>query len=487
MIIERLTEISSRFGSGNLPIDSAIFVSGVALGVALLALFLCGVQVARVSTRVSKLAQKIDQFPWAGKIERLERSLNELRTEALRSVELTRNQLERAQVQPPSVPVIAAEVAAESIESAIKSTSEATAAATTVEQGGATSLTAAVVSRQAEPQTSGSLTNRMRSTRRGLFDRLKQIFSGKPALDESIVDELRALLIGADLGPRVVEALISSVRGEFSRGQTVGEQEFVRLLKERIQETLSSDLPRPAGIVPARRDDGPLVVLVVGVNGVGKTTTVAKLANQWMSQGARVLLVAADTFRAAAVAQLSEWAERIGAPVVTGAENAKPATVVYEAMQRLTDETFDVVIIDTAGRLQTKANLMQELEGVRNAIQRHQASAPHETILVLDGSTGQNAINQAREFNEAVKLTGLVVTKLDGTPKGGVVVAIKSEFGIPVRYVGVGERVGDLREFDPEQFTEALFDQREDTASDTSSATLSAHGETRRRRRAEAA
>jgi len=299
-----------------------------------------------------------------------------------------------------------------------------------------------------------------------------------------MVEELRALLIGADLGVKTVEGLLTELQASLTRGQEINEEDFTEMLKGKLRELLLKDVPLDLQIKPLRVANGPSVVLVVGVNGVGKTTTVAKLAHQWQSQGARVLLVAADTFRAAAVAQISEWAARLNLPVVTGADGAKPATVVFDAMQRATREEFDIIVIDTAGRLQTKANLMQELGGIRAAIERHQPGAPHETILVVDGSTGQNAINQAREFHEAVALTGLIVTKLDGTPKGGVVVAIKNEFGIPVRYIGVGESPSDLRTFNAGEFVDALFERTDgEDSSNVVPLLHSEHGEQRRRRR----
>jgi fused signal recognition particle receptor len=201
----------------------------------------------------------------------------------------------------------------------------------------------------------------------------------------------------------------------------------------------------------------PQVILVVGVNGVGKTTTVAKLAARYSKQGKRVMVIAADTFRAAAVQQLEEWSKRVGFTLVKGAENAKPGAVVFDGMAAAKDGSVDVVLIDTAGRLHTKSNLMQELEGVRNSIRKHVPDAPHETILVLDGVSGQNALAQAREFNGAVQLTGIVVTKLDGTPKGGILIAISQELKIPVLYVGVGEKAEDLIPFDADQFVDALL------------------------------
>ena len=209
--------------------------------------------------------------------------------------------------------------------------------------------------------------------------------------------------------------------------------------------------------------ESPLVVLVVGVNGVGKTTTVAKLATRYQSQGKKVLAVAADTFRAAAVQQLQEWGSRKSFEVYAGAENAKPAAVVFDGMIAAKEKGVDVVLIDTAGRLHTKSNLMQELEGVRNSIRRHIPDAPHETILVVDGISGQNALMQARDFNASTPLTGLVVTKLDGTPKGGIIVAISQELKIPVMYVGVGEKAEDLLPFSADEFVEGLFAEEGET------------------------
>jgi fused signal recognition particle receptor len=201
-------------------------------------------------------------------------------------------------------------------------------------------------------------------------------------------------------------------------------------------------------------------VLVVGVNGVGKTTTVAKLATKYMAQGKKVLAIAADTFRAAAVEQLAEWSSRVGFTLVRGAEEAKPSAVVFDGMKSALEGGYDVVLIDTAGRLHTKSNLMQELEGIRNVIRKHVPDGPHETILVLDGVSGQNALSQAREFNSAVSLSGLVVTKLDGTPKGGIIIAISQELHLPVFFIGVGEKVDDLVPFDKRVFVEALFKER---------------------------
>jgi fused signal recognition particle receptor len=248
--------------------------------------------------------------------------------------------------------------------------------------------------------------------------------------------------------------LVDQVKQAAQGAENLSESRVKALLKAGLRDALIEVSPSHRIYKPAQ---SPLVILVVGVNGVGKTTTVAKLAARYHEQGKKVVLVAADTFRAAAVQQLLEWGRRLDVQVVSGSENAKPGTVVFDGMVAAQESSADVVLIDTAGRLHTKANLMQELEGIRNAIRKHVPDAPHETVLVLDGVSGQNALAQAREFNDAVELTGLVITKLDGTPRGGIVVAISRELEIPVFYVGVGERAEDLVPFSREEFTDGLL------------------------------
>jgi fused signal recognition particle receptor len=423
------------------------------------------------------------EFAVAGRLTRLEQNLNEFRAETLRAIELLRMETPVSRIR------------ADQDRSPLMGDSGGTSEASERDQ-----VVAAPEAKEADPAATSSPTEKpvapevpealggkLKATRRGFFERLRSVFSLKPRLDEESVEELRALLIGADLGVKTTERLIARAREELKRGVEVDEAGFSHLVRSVLIEVLeSANAEKRVPIEAGPAQGKPRIVLVVGVNGVGKTTTVAKLAHQLTAQGAKVLLVAADTFRAAAVAQLSEWAQRLNVPVVTGPDNAKPQTVIFDAMERLSQEPFDVVLIDTAGRLQTKASLMQELEGVRNAISRHQCGAPHETLLVVDGSTGQNAISQAREFNEATPLTGVIVTKLDGTPKGGVVVAIADEFGIPVRYIGVGESPADLRPFSAQEFAEALFgDQDEGDSVDSNVLSLTgAHGEQRRRRRA---
>jgi fused signal recognition particle receptor len=299
-----------------------------------------------------------------------------------------------------------------------------------------------------------SIARGMTKSRTSLLGKLKGLFTGGKNLELASLDDLEEMLITSDVGVRVAESLISSVRESVSGDRGVTESDLKQLLKEGIRKELISVPPDHRLYQPVGT---PLVVLVVGVNGVGKTTTVAKLATRYMQQGKKVLAIAADTFRAAAVQQLNEWGNRSGFIVYSGAENAKPAAVVFDGMVSALQQGIDVVLIDTAGRLHTKSNLMQELEGVRNSIRRHVPDAPHETVLVVDGVSGQNALAQAREFNASTPLTGLVVTKLDGTPKGGIIVAISQELKIPVLYVGVGEKAQDLLPFSGDEFINGLL------------------------------
>jgi fused signal recognition particle receptor len=295
----------------------------------------------------------------------------------------------------------------------------------------------------------------MAKTRSSFVGRLKSFFTARAVIDQSSLAALEEVLILSDVGTRCAFDLIERVKREVETERQVDEVTLQRLLKEGIRAALiqvAEDHPlySPQG--------GSQVFLVVGVNGVGKTTTVAKLAARYRGQEKRVLVVAADTFRAAAVQQLEEWSRRVGFDLVRGADGAKPASVVFDGMVRAKEGEYDVVLIDTAGRLHTKANLMQELEGIRNSVRRHVPEGPHQTVLVVDGVSGQNALHQAREFNGAVSLSGVVVTKLDGTPKGGIIIPIAQELKVPVLYVGVGEKAEDLLPFSAEEFTDSLFD-----------------------------
>jgi fused signal recognition particle receptor len=313
-----------------------------------------------------------------------------------------------------------------------------------------------VVKPQVVPSES-AISRGLKKSRAGLLERLGSFFSTKPVIDTKTLDQLEEALILSDVGARCAAELVGQVKDKAAASKDgLSADELKDLLITGIRGRLvSADIHRE--IYEPKKS--PLIVLVVGVNGVGKTTTVAKLASKYIAQGKKVIAVAADTFRAAAVEQLAEWSNRVGFTLVRGAENAKPSAVVFDGMLAAKDGGFDVVLIDTAGRLHTKSNLMQELEGVRNSIRRHFPEGPHETVLVLDGVSGQNALIQAREFNQAVSLTGIVVTKLDGTPKGGAIVAISQELNLPVFFVGVGEKVEDLIKFETDGFVNALFDE----------------------------
>jgi fused signal recognition particle receptor len=323
--------------------------------------------------------------------------------------------------------------------------------------------TAPVTETVTAPKVEAStIANGMAKSRTSLLGKIKGLFSSRKTVDLAGLDDLEEMLITSDVGARVSDSLVNTVRERASQNQEVNEAALRDLLKEGIRRELipvamEHRMYHPVG--------NPLVMLVVGVNGVGKTTTVAKLATRYQQQGKKVVAIAADTFRAAAVQQLKEWGNRSGFSVYSGAENAKPAAVVFDGMVAAKEQGADVVLIDTAGRLHTKSNLMQELEGVRNSIRRHVPDAPHETILVVDGVSGQNALSQAREFNSSTPLTGLVVTKLDGTPKGGIIVAISQELKIPVFYVGVGEKAHDLLPFLVEEFVEGLLSDEGDGVS----------------------
>lgn len=335
----------------------------------------------------------------------------------------------------------------------------------TAEEGGegipvaATNEVSVVSPVKQEAPAPSSIASGMSQTRSSFLGRLKSFFSLRPRIDTSCLDDLEELLIASDVGPRCASDLVEAVRAAVKSEVEVTEAVLTDLLKRGVRAHL---VDAPATHRLYSGVGAPLVVLVVGVNGVGKTTTVAKLAARYTQSGKKVLVVAADTFRAAAVQQLEEWSRRVGFELVKGAENAKPAAVVFDGMVAAKSGTYDVVLIDTAGRLHTKANLMQELEGVRNSITRHIPDAPHETILVVDGVSGQNALMQARQFHEAVSLTGVVVTKLDGTPKGGVIVPISQELKVPVVYVGVGEKAADLVRFSSEEFIASMFDHSTD-------------------------
>jgi len=288
-------------------------------------------------------------------------------------------------------------------------------------------------------------------THQGLVGRLERIFSGKSRMDPDLLDELEEILITADLGVRTASELLDGVRKALPPRAAASPERVKEVLQKDILEILRG-AERTVSV-----DQRPFVFLVVGVNGVGKTSTIGKLANHYRNGSKKVLFAAADTFRAAAIEQLEIWAQRVGAQVIKHKSGADPSAVAYDAVHAARSRGADLLFIDTAGRLHTQVNLMEELKKVKRIVNREMPQAPHETLLVLDATTGQNAISQASLFHEALGVTGIALTKLDGTAKGGIVVAICHDLGLPVYYVGVGEGLEDLQPFKAEAFVEALF------------------------------
>jgi len=297
----------------------------------------------------------------------------------------------------------------------------------------------------------------LEKTRTSFFTKITKAIAGKSTVDEEVLDNLEEALVGADVGIETTVALIDKLSERVKKDKYLNTTELNSIL----QQELSGLLAKPAkGIAKDFELAGmpkPYVMLVVGVNGVGKTTTIGKLAYQFKAAGKSVLLGAADTFRAAAVDQLTIWSERVGVPIVKQDMGSDPASVAFDSVQSAIARNVDIVIIDTAGRLHNKLYLMEELSKIKRVIQKQMPDAPHEVLLVLDGSTGQNALEQAKHFTAATDVTGLAITKLDGTAKGGVVLAISHQMNIPVRYIGVGEKVTDLLVFEPEAFVSTLF------------------------------
>ena len=305
-----------------------------------------------------------------------------------------------------------------------------------------------------------SLDQGLQKTNESIFSKLSKAVVGKSKVDEEVLDELEEVLIGSDLGVETTLKVIKRIEERVARDKYLNASELDLILREEIaflleenntQDLLDFDLPA---------DKKPYVILVVGVNGVGKTTTIGKLAHLFKNAGKSVVLGAADTFRAAAVDQLILWGNRVGVPVVSHGMNTDPAAVAFDTMKQGVDTQADLVIIDTAGRLHTKVNLMNELTKIKRVMQKFIPDAPHEILLVLDGSTGQNAFLQAKEFTKATEVSSLAITKLDGTAKGGVVIGISDQFKIPVKYIGVGEKMTDLQLFNRTEFVDSLFKKK---------------------------
>lgn len=291
-------------------------------------------------------------------------------------------------------------------------------------------------------------------TRHQFGDSLSRLLLGKKTIDPQVLDDLETLLLSADLGIDTTQLILDRLAEGLARKQLADGEAIIAALKKELQTLLTIDAPPLALETP---DHSPFVILMIGVNGAGKTTTIGKLAKQYQQQGKKVMLAAGDTFRAAAVEQLKVWGERNQIPVIAQHTGADSASVVFDAVQAAKARHIDVLIADTAGRLHTQSNLMDELKKVKRVMQKLDPNAPHETMLVLDASIGQNALNQARNFHQAIDITGITMTKLDGTAKGGILFAIAKDLGIPFRYIGIGEGIDDLRPFDAAQFVSAIF------------------------------
>ena len=308
-----------------------------------------------------------------------------------------------------------------------------------------------------EPVVQETLNKGLEKTKKTFFSKLKSAIIGKSKIDDQVLDDLEEVLITSDVGVKTTIKIIERIEDRVAKEKYTSVNELNKILKDEIVQLLSennSDL----NAFDVSEDKVPYVILIVGVNGVGKTTTIGKLAAQFKAGGLKVLLGAADTFRAAAVDQLLLWGEKVGVDVVSHGMNTDPASVAYDTVKKAVKENYDVVIIDTAGRLHTKVNLMNELSKIKRVIQKFKEDAPHEVMLILDGSTGQNAFVQAEEFTKVTDVNSITITKLDGTAKGGVVIGITDQFKIPIKYVGVGEKIGDLQLFHKGEFVNSFFD-----------------------------
>jgi fused signal recognition particle receptor len=303
-----------------------------------------------------------------------------------------------------------------------------------------------------EDKNKSSLKDRLFKSKKKLGDGLSSLVIGKKKIDEDLLEELEVLLISSDIGIQTTDKVIESVRKKASRKELKDEDSLYQLIKVELESLLITD----SNFNPSY--EIPFVILVVGINGAGKTTTIGKLAKLFQSEGKSVMLAAGDTFRAAAVEQLQVWGERNDIPVIAQKTGSDAASVVYDAYQSAIAKKIDILIADTAGRLHTQDNLMQELEKIKRVLKKHNEKAPHETLLVIDGGSGQNAVQQAKEFHKSINLSGLAITKLDGTAKGGVLFSISDALKLPIRFIGVGEAIEDLKPFNSKDFVDALFD-----------------------------
>lgn len=305
-------------------------------------------------------------------------------------------------------------------------------------------------------ETKENLDKGLEKSNRSFFDKIGRAVAGKSKVDDAVLDDLEEVLISSDVGVETTVKIVKRIEERVARDKFMNTSELNQILREEIMNLLAENKDSDSDFY-FPEDKKPYVIMVVGVNGVGKTTTIGKLAHQFKQQGKKVLLGAADTFRAAAVDQLVIWSERVGVPIVKQEMGSDPASVAFDTVQSAQAQNADVVLIDTAGRLHNKVNLMNELSKIKRVMQKVIPDAPHEVLLVLDGSTGQNAFEQAKQFTAATEVTSLAITKLDGTAKGGVVIGISDQFKIPVKYIGVGEGIDDLQPFNKNEFVDSFF------------------------------
>ena len=306
-----------------------------------------------------------------------------------------------------------------------------------------------------EPETTSTLDKGLEKTKKSFFSKLSNLFVGKDKVDVDVLDELEEVLISSDVGVETTIEIINNIEARVSKEKYVGKSELNNILKEEISKIIVNE--NSNSNFNKSTIYSPYVVMVVGVNGAGKTTTIGKLAHAYKNKGKKVMLGASDTFRAAAINQLQVWADRVGVKLIKQQMGSDPASVAYDTLKAAKSQNVDIVIIDTAGRLHNKINLMNELSKIKRVMDKIIPESPHEVILVLDGSTGQNAFEQAKQFSSATDVNSLAITKLDGTAKGGVVLGISHQFKIPVKYIGIGEKIDDLKLFDPKSFVESFF------------------------------
>ena len=307
---------------------------------------------------------------------------------------------------------------------------------------------------KSEQQEKEELKESLQKTKASLLDKIARVIAGKSKVDDEVLDELEAVLISADVGVDTTIEIIERLQKRVKEQKYLNTEELHQILQEEIQQMLV--LP-PASIFAV--DTKPYVIMVVGVNGVGKTTTIGKLANMFKQSGYSVMLGAADTFRAAAIDQLKIWADRVGVPIITQQHGSDPASVAFDTLQSAKAKNIDVVIIDTAGRLHNKVNLMNELSKVKNVMKKVIPDAPHEVLLVLDATTGQNAFEQCKQFTNATQVNAIALTKLDGTAKGGVAIGLSHQFNIPIKYIGIGEKLTDIQLFDAQKYIQSIFEK----------------------------